>query len=235
MKLSIDLSAQVGTLALRLQLETEGPLVLAGPNGAGKSTALLLLLGVLHPGSGRIALGDEMLFESGRVDLPPEQRRLGYVPQEYALFPHLDVLANVAFGLRGRERGSERADRAHALLASLEIAHLARKRPASLSGGERQRVALARALAPEPRALLLDEPLAALDATARKQVRGFLAERLLSLGLPALVVTHDPEDARALGPRIAVLEQGRLVQQGSLEELRAAPATPFVANFVLRT
>jgi molybdate transport system ATP-binding protein len=221
------LDARIVTRLLDVQLAVGAEtLLLAGPNGAGKSTLLRMLLGIGAPQSGRIALDGRMLWD-GKTNLPPEERRLGYVPQEYALFPHLDVAGNVGFGLRS----SERRERTREVLEALQIAHLSARRVQTLSGGERQRVALARALAPRPHALLLDEPFAALDAQARRQVRSFLSEQLAALRLPALVVSHDPADA-ALGQRIAVMERGRIVQQGTLADLRAAPATPFIAEWV---
>ena len=226
--LELDLEAAVGPLQLRVRLTLPpGPLALVGPNGAGKTSLLRALLGVLGPARGRVALDGAVLLDSSRgVNLPPEERRLGYLPQQFALFPHLSAVENVEFGMPRAEGARDRRARALALLESLALAHLAQRRPGALSGGERQRVALARALAPGPRALLLDEPLAALDVGARRQVRDFLAERLLTL--PALIVTHDAADAEALAGRIAVLEGGALVQVGTAAELRAAPATRFV-------
>jgi molybdate transport system ATP-binding protein len=232
--LTVDVRATIGALPLAVALTTDGgPLIVVGPNGAGKTSALLLALGVLRPAAGRVVLGGDVLFDSATgTDVAAEDRRIGYLPQDYGLFPHLTAAANIEFalGCRGGARSGHR-DRARALLADLEIGALADRRPATLSGGERQRVALARALAIEPRALLLDEPLAALDVGARRAVRGFLAATLARLGLPAIVVTHDAADAVALGDRIAVIESGRLVQTGSLADLRAAPASPFVAAF----
>ena len=235
--LTVDVAGRVGAMELRVALTAaRAPLVLAGPNGAGKTSVLLFVLGVLRPHAGRVAVGERVLFDAGaRIDVPTEERRIGYVPQDYALFPHLTVVENVEFALDcggARLARGPRRDAALALLAELEVAALAGRRPATLSGGERQRVALARALAVSPQALLLDEPLAALDVGARRQVRAFLAGYLARLGLPAIVVTHDPADAFALGERIAVIEAGRLVQVGSADELRAAPASPFVAEFV---
>jgi len=156
------------------------------------------------------------------VDLPPERRSVGLVFQEYALFPHLDVRRNVAFG--GREQVDE-------LLERFGIAHLAAARPGELSGGERQRVALARALARDPAVLLLDEPLSALDAHTRGVVRGELAELLADLRLPTLLVTHDFEDAAMLADRLGVIVDGRILQLGTAAELLAAPADAFVASF----
>jgi molybdate transport system ATP-binding protein len=233
MTLRADLRGSVGPLRLEIRLSLErGTLVLAGPNGSGKTTALLLLLGISRPSDGRVELDGRALFDSSRgVDVAPEQRGLGYVPQDYALFPHLTVQGNVLFGLELRLPRHEAGQRAREMLDHLGLVELAGRRPAELSGGEQQRVALARALATDPRALLLDEPLAALDAGARRSVRAYLAARLHALRIPALVVTHDPADAQALADRIAVLEDGRIVQEGSFEELRANPATPFVAHF----
>ncbi len=220
------LEARIVTGLLDVQLAVGAEtLLIAGPNGAGKSTLLRTLLGIAAPRSGRIALDGRTLWDE-TASLPPEERGLGYVPQAYALFPHLDVAGNVGFGLKRPER----KERTREVLEALQIAHLSARRVQTLSGGEQQRVALARALAPRPRALLLDEPFAALDAQARRQLRQFLSRQLESLRLPALVVSHDPADA-AVGSRIAVMERGRIVQQGALDELRAAPATPFIAEW----
>ena len=216
-----------GLLDLELTVGEE-TVLLAGPNGAGKSTLLRILLGIEAPREGRIALDGRTLFD-GAVNLPPEARRLGYLPQDYALFPHLDVRGNVGFGLRA----DHRASRTQEVLEALQIATLSSRRVQDLSGGERQKVALARALAPHPHALLLDEPFAALDPQARRQLRQFLAAQLQSLRLPALVVSHDPADA-GVGRRIVMMERGRIVQEGTLESLRASPATPFVAEWTAR-
>jgi len=184
---------------------------------------LRAIAGLLRPERGRVALGDETWLDTeARVDLPPERRRVGLVFQEYALFPHLTVRANVAFG--GRDRVDE-------LLERFGIAGLAGARPGAISGGERQRVALARALARDPGVLLLDEPLSALDAHTRRRVRGELRDVLGELGLPTLIVTHDFEDATSLADRVGVLVDGRLLQVGSPSELVAAPADAFVAGF----
>ncbi|GAC1340445.1 MAG: hypothetical protein NVSMB23_10760 [Myxococcales bacterium] len=234
--LQVDLEGSAGGFALSFSLRAApGPLLVAGPNGAGKTSLIALLLGTLRPRSGRLALGGRVLFDAAEgIDLPPEERGLGYVPQHFALFPHRSALGNVAFGVECRRPRLPRDEierRALHLLEALEVGHTASRLPRTLSAGERQRVALARALAAEPRALLLDEPLASLDAGVRETVRAFLARRLARLDLPALVVTHDPADAAALGDRIAIVEEGRVVQQGSLDELLARPATAFAAGF----
>jgi molybdate transport system ATP-binding protein len=183
---------------------------------------LRAVAGLVRPDAGSVALGEEVWFDRTRgVDRPPEARAVGFVFQDYALFPHLSVRGNVAFG--GRARVDE-------LLERLGIAQLARARPRDLSGGERQRVGLARALAREPEVLLLDEPLSALDAHTRAVVRVELAALLRELGLPTLLVTHDFEDAAALADRIGVLLDGRLLQVGTAVELVDAPADPFVAS-----
>ena len=230
--LELRITRRIGPLDLRIDLSMGSEtLLVAGPNGAGKSSLLRLLLGVVRPDAGRIALNGDVLFDADLgIDVPPEERALAYVPQDYALFPHLDVLRNATFGLAALDR-RERVRRATAWLERLGAGHLLARYPAVLSGGERQRVALARALARTPRALLLDEPFASLDPVARQELRASLAGWLREWRLPALVVSHDPADA-ALADRIAVIERGRLVQQGTLEELRRAPGTGFVAGLI---
>jgi molybdate transport system ATP-binding protein len=206
-------------LALSVGRET---VALVGPSGAGKTTVLRAVAGLRHPDKGRIALGERSWFDSERrIDLPPEERMVGLVFQEYALFPHLTVRGNVAFG------GAARVDD---LLERFHIAGLAAEKPAALSGGERQRVALARALARDPAVLLLDEPLAALDAHTRSVVRDELQELLRQLGLPTLLVTHDFRDASALADRIGVVVAGELRQLGTADELVEHPADPFVVS-----
>lgn len=230
------LAGRRGALELRAELTVpDGPLVLVGPNGAGKTSLLLMLLGVLAPARGRIQLGERALFDAERgVNVPVEGRQLGYVPQDYALFPHLSVRQNVEFALGCTPECTrlELAERSRQVLAELDLSALAERPATALSGGEKQRVALARALSVRPRALLLDEPLAAFDVHARRATRTFLSRYLAELRLPTIVVTHDAADARALGKRIAVLEAGQLVQAGTWAELEAQPASPFVAEFV---
>jgi len=229
-------TGRIGGLALAFDLEASaGPLAVVGPNGAGKTSLLLMLLGVLRPESGSIVLGERVLFDGAAgVDVPVEGRELGYVPQEYALFPHLSVRQNIEFALRCRAglTPGEVEPRTAQVLAELKLSALGERRVTALSGGEKQRVALARALSVRPRALLLDEPLAAFDIAARRQTRAFLADYLGRLELPTIVVTHDAADARALAARMVVLEAGRIVQTGSWAELEARPASAFVAEFV---
>ncbi|XAY05717.1 ABC transporter [Paraconexibacter sp. AEG42_29] len=194
-----------------------------GPSGAGKTTVLRALAGLRTADAGHVRLGEAVWFDAAaRVDLPPEQRSVGLVFQEYALFPHMTVAANVAFA-----RGAAPVP----LLERFGIAHLAGAKPAGLSGGERQRVALARALAREPAVLLLDEPLAALDTHTRSAVRDELDELLGGLAIPTVLVTHDFRDAAVLADRVAVIVDGRIRQVGSPAELLADPADAFVASF----
>lgn len=214
----------------------DDPIVLIGPNGAGKTTLLLMMLGAIPARSGYLEAGGAVLYDSARsIAVPIEDRRIGYVPQSSALFGHLTVRQNVAFAAKSAasaETRGEREERAEGLLDELGLRALADRPARALSGGEGQRVAIARALAMRPRALLLDEPLGALDATARAEVRAYFASYVRLLGLPTVVVSHAPEDARALGGRVAVMEAGRVVQTASWEELEAAPATAFAAAFV---
>jgi molybdate transport system ATP-binding protein len=231
------LQARVGALTIDVDLEAgAGPLVVVGPNGAGKTSLLSLLLGVLPAHGGRVQLGGDVLFDAAAgVEIPVEARRIGYVPQDFALFPHLTVRGNIDFALASASPTTprdERARRAEAVLRELSLDSIADRRPSTLSGGEKQRAALARALSVQPRALLLDEPLAALDIHARREVRTFLSTYLRALSVPTIVVTHDPEDAQSLGTRVAVLEAGRIVQLGSWAELHARPATPFIEELL---
>ncbi len=213
-----------------LMVEAGSPLALVGPSGAGKSTVLAAIAGLHEPRRGRISCGGVNWLDSGASkSLAPEQRRCGYVFQGYALFGHLSARRNVAYGLGHLPRRERRAA-ATALLGRFGVAALAEAKPGDLSGGERQRVALARALGSRPRALLLDEPLAALDATTRAAARRELIELIGEAGVPSILVTHDFTEASALAGRVAVIESGRIVQSDSPGELAARPATSFVAE-----
>jgi molybdate transport system ATP-binding protein len=227
-----DLETGAGTFRLRaaLRVDSGRTLVLFGASGSGKTLLLRSLAGIHGPVQGRVELDGVTLLDSARgVEVPPQARRLGYVPQSYALFPHLTVSENVAFGLR-HLRPADRRRRVDALLESLQLGGLAGRRPAQLSGGQQQRVALARALAPEPRLLLLDEPFAALDAPLRRLLRRELQTLHHRFGFALLFVTHDLGDACALGDRIAVVDAGRIVQVGTPEEILYRPAGPVVAR-----
>jgi molybdate transport system ATP-binding protein len=232
--LDVDVGGSAGALAIDVAFSAsaDAPLLLVGPNGAGKTTALMMILGALAPARGRVSLDGAALFDrASGVDVPVERRRIGFVPQRYALFPHLDVLGNVAYGVRASSR-DERETRAREALAELDASALAARPPAQLSGGEMQRVALARALAGRPRALLMDEPLAALDVSVRRDTRRFLADRLRALAIPTVLVTHDLADAEALDGDIVVIETGAVAQRGRIVDLVARPQTEFVRQFV---
>ncbi|HXF98542.1 MAG TPA: ABC transporter ATP-binding protein [Gaiellaceae bacterium] len=211
-------------VAVDLTVDEGETFALVGPSGAGKTTVLRVAGGLLRPQRGLVTLQGSVLLDTERgLDVPPERRRVGYLFQEYALFPHLDVAGNVRFGARDRRR-------VPALLERLRIADLAHAPVGQLSGGERQRVALARALAREPAYLLLDEPLSALDAHTRARVRGELRDLLAEERLPTVLVTHDFEDAAMLAERIGVIAAGRIVQVGTPSDLVATPLDPFVAS-----
>jgi molybdate transport system ATP-binding protein len=206
---------------LEVSLAVAGTVALVGPSGAGKSTVLSAIAGLVRPSGGAIRCGEETWYGDG-VFLPPERRSVGLVFQDYALFPHLTVRENVEYARRHA---------ADAYLERFGIGHLRDAKPATLSGGERQRVALARALARDPAILLLDEPLAALDAHTRVEVRTELQQLLAGLEIPTLLVTHDFEDAAALASQVGVIVEGRLRQTGTPTDLVARPADPFVASF----
>jgi ABC-type sulfate/molybdate transport systems ATPase subunit len=225
--LDLDITSELRSIRVALTLAVGDEVVaLVGPSGAGKTTVLRAVAGLHRPDRGRIACGGTAWFagqdgDAPTVDLAPERRSVGYVPQHHALFGHLTVRENVAFS------GADAAT-VSSLLHRLGIARLAAERPARLSGGERQRVALARALARQPQALLLDEPLAALDAHTRRVVRDELAAELRAFAIPTLLVTHDFSDAAALADRVAVIVDGTLRQLAAPAELLTAPADRFV-------
>jgi molybdate transport system ATP-binding protein len=221
--LDLDIRVPLRSFELRARLSVGSEtLALVGPSGAGKTTILRAIAGLERQARGRIALGEELWLDDARgIDRPPDRRSVGLVFQEYALFPHMSVRANVAFG--GRARTGE-------LMERLGIAQLADQRPGAISGGERQRVAVARALARDPGVLLLDEPLAALDAHTRTAVREQLADVLAGLAIPTLLVTHDFADAAALADRVGVVLDGRLHQLGTPTELIEHPSDAFVAS-----
>ena len=208
---------------LRLSLDVRSTVALVGPSGAGKTTVLRAVAGLLRPQSGRITATESVWFDGERgVFLPPDRRRVGLVFQDYALFPHMTVRQNIEYSRRHT---------ADEYLERFDIAHLEHAHPVNLSGGERQRVALARALARDPDVLLLDEPLSALDAHTKADVRSELQQFLAGLQIPVLLVTHDFDDAAALADRIGVIVDGQLRQIGTPAELVAHPSDPFVASF----
>jgi len=236
MSLSAHLELQLGTLALDVDLDVQPGelLALLGPNGAGKSTVLRCLAGLAPLDSGRIAL-DDLVVDDPASDtfVEPEERSVGFVFQNYLLFEHMSVLENVAFGLRARKTPKALARRAaREWLDRVGLAEYARQRPSALSGGQAQRAALARALATNPRLLLLDEPLAALDAGTRGSVRRDLRRYLATFDGMRILVTHDPVDAYALADRVAILDAGKVVQTGTLAEVTAHPRSRYVADLV---
>jgi molybdate transport system ATP-binding protein len=208
----------------------DGVVVLFGPSGAGKSLTLQCLAGLVRPDAGRIVVNGRTFFDGAAgVHLPPQARRLGYVFQGYALFPHLTVAENLAFGLRHRPRADRRA-RAAAVLERLGLGGLEGRYPRELSGGQQQRVALGRALASDPEVLLLDEPLSALDAPLRRQLREELGRLIREWGKTVVLVTHDLAEAYQLGDRLVVYEAGRVVQAAPKDELLLRPASETVAR-----
>ncbi len=204
-------------------------LALLGPSGSGKTTLLRMLAGFERPDAGRVAIEGENV-----TAVPPARRRVGMVFQHYALFPHLDVGENVAFGLAGSGERATVDGKVRDALALVDLAGFERRKVHELSGGQQQRVALARALAPAPRVLALDEPLSNLDPSLRERTRRELRQLVKRIGITAVFVTHEQEEAFDLGDRIAVLQAGRLEQVGTPEDLYERPASLFVGMFVGR-
>ncbi len=236
MSLAARVEVRRGALDLAVDLAVADGEVLAvlGPNGAGKSTVLRVLAGLLRPDGGRVAVGPAVWDDvAAGVHVPPHERRLGILFQDHLLFPHLSVTDNVAFGLRTRgvRRAAARAA-AGDWLARVGIAELGDRRPGRLSGGQAQRAALARALVGDPAVLLLDEPLSALDARTRLTVRAELRRHLAEFRGSTVLVTHDPVDAMALADRVAVVEDGAVVQAGTPAEVARRPRTDYVARLV---
>jgi iron(III) transport system ATP-binding protein len=219
------------TVALRgadLTVYEHELLALLGPSGCGKTTMLRLIAGFEHPDAGVIRLRDR-LVASPAQSLPPERRRVSMVFQDFALFPHLNVAANVAFGL---PRGVDRSARVASLLALVQLGGLEARMPHQLSGGQQQRVALARALASEPDLLLLDEPFSNLDPSVRAEVRREVRDLIRSVGITAIFVTHDQEEALSLAGRVAVMMEGVVLQTGTPIEIYARPVSRAVGEFV---
>lgn len=231
---TVSLSKAAFDLDVSLSIRTGETVALLGPNGAGKTTLLRALAGLEPLVAGSVVLDGQVLDDAATgIHLAPERRPIGVMFQQDLLFPHLSALDNVAFGMRNR--GRSRADarrRARQWLGRFGLAERQRARPDELSGGEAQRVALARALAVEPRLLLLDEPLAALDASTRVEVRRELRQHLASFDGARLLITHDPLEAMALAERLVVLEAGHVVQSGSASQIRAHPRSRYVADLV---
>lgn len=234
MSLQAELQLTRGALELDAAIEARAgeTVALVGRNGAGKTTLLLALAGLVPLERGRVVLAGEVLEDpSAGLNVPTELRRIGLLFQDYLLFQHMSVLENIAFGLRATTKSKPEArTRAHQWLERMELASYANERPSSLSGGQAQRVALARALAAGPKLLLLDEPLAAIDAMDRAPLRRSLIAHLDRFEGARIVVTHDPVEAVLLGEVMVVLEDGRVIQTGSAEELRRRPRSAYVAE-----
>ncbi len=236
MSLQAAVGLRRGTLDLDVELvvASSGVVVLLGPNAAGKTTLLRALAGLVPLERGRVTLDDVVLEDPvAGLRVPTERRPIGVVFQDYLLFPHMTALENVAFGLRSRGAGRGAArESALGMLERVGLADLAAAKPRALSGGQAQRVALARALATDPRLLLLDEPLSAMDAGARAELRRGLSRHLAAYEGTCLVITHDPIEAMTLGDKLIVLEAGRVVQAGSPEELSSHPRSRYVADLL---
>ncbi len=207
---------------------------LLGPSGSGKTTLLRAVAGLEQPHEGRILIGDRGVFDGAKaIELPAEVRNLGLVFQSYALWPHKTVFDNVAYGLKLRDVGrAESAERVAKVLEQLGLGELGQRFPHQLSGGQQQRVAIARALVYNPPVILLDEPLSNLDAKLREEARAFLRELIVRLGLSALVVTHDQNEAMAMSDRILLLNNGVIEQQGTPQQMYGSPSTLFTAEFM---
>jgi len=228
--LEADLDLPERGVGLALSVAPGETCALIGPNGAGKSSVLEAVIGIIAPARGRVVLNGRTLVGPG-VAVPIHRRRVGWLAQRPLLFDHLNVADNVAFGLAAGRHGRHQARlRAVAELGLVGAAELSDRRPAQLSGGQAQRVAVARCLAAEPDALLLDEPLAAIDVQGADEIRGLLAHRLAELVLPVLLVTHDLIDLWRLADRVLVLEQGRIVEQGAVADVLRRPRSGFLAS-----
>ena len=234
--LSVQVAKRLGGFELEATLSAgdRSVMVLVGESGSGKTTLLRLLAGLVQPDRGRIAVDGATWFDSTtRVSWPAAERAIGYVPQDYALFPHMSAARNVAFGLRALGMSASAAmARAGLMLERLGISALANRRPGEMSGGQHQRVAIARAIVLEPRLLLLDEPLSALDVQTRRATRGELRRLLAELPCTTIYVTHNPSEALGFGDAITVLEAGRISQSGTRDELMRHPRSPYVAEFL---
>jgi molybdate transport system ATP-binding protein len=226
-KLDVDFSVTVGAFRLAVHFTTSaGITALFGPSGAGKTLTLRCIAGLTNPAAGRIVIGDHPLFDSAAgIDLSPRSRNVGLLFQQYALFPHLSVERNIAFGIHHLPR-DRRRERVSELLQLVGLDGFHTRRPAQLSGGQQQRVALARALAPRPRLLLLDEPFSAVDFRVRRRLRAELLRIHNATGTPMLLVTHDLAEVRHLSDSLVLLDQGSVLQAGPTAEVLREPASP---------
>ena len=209
--LSVDITKNLPDFSLSLRFSIERDiLVLFGPSGCGKTTTLRSIAGLLQPDGGRIVYDGEVFFDAaGKIFIPPRQRRIGYMFQDFALFPHMTVYRNIWYGVRNHDQEAQKMY--EKLTSLLKIGHLAKRSPGQLSGGEKQRVALARALMAQPKILLLDEPLSSLDTETRREVRNELREMQRIWNIPFILVTHDPDEARFLGDQVLYMQKGRQI------------------------
>jgi molybdate transport system ATP-binding protein len=222
--LSVDVEKRLGAFQLAARLEAEGGVTaLFGPSGAGKTSIINMIAGLIAPDRGRIMYRGRLLFDAaGKVNLPPYRRRFGYVFQDGRLFPHLTVRGNLEYGRRMYRLKRDAAE-LERVIAMLDIGHLLDRRPGKLSGGERQRVAIGRALLMRPQLLLLDEPLASLDAARKAEIMPYLERLRDEAGVPMLYVSHQADDARRLATAVVRVEAGRVAAVGGLELLTPAP------------
>jgi iron(III) transport system ATP-binding protein len=233
---SVERDGHVLLERVDLQVAAGSTLALTGPSGSGKTTLLRAIVGLEAPNQGNIAVLGRTVSASGRIHVPPEDRRIAIVFQDLGLWPHMSVGNHLRFALSAqRVPKAEHAGRVQRMLRSVGLEGRDQQRPATLSGGERQRLAIARALVTEPSILLLDEPLSNLDIVLKDELMTLLSKLLASKGITAILVTHDPQEALALTREFAVLERGRIVQRGNITEYARSAATPFVRALVLRT
>ena len=229
--LAVDIEVELDDFMLEVKFNSgQERLVLFGPSGAGKSTLLKTIAGLFKAEQGLIQLNGRSLYDSARgVSLPPQARRIGYVPQQYALFPHLTIAQNIAYGIpAGRQADlDQRVDR---WVRLMRLENQAERKPGEVSGGQQQRVALARAMASEPELLLLDEPFAALDQVLRNHLREEIRRVSEQFGLPMIIVTHDPLEAYSISESVVVLHEGRVLQQGEREEVFSLPQDPWAGT-----
>lgn len=232
-KVTKSYGAKVVIQETTLTLESGNLTTLLGPSGCGKTTLLRMIAGLETPDSGTIYLGDKCVFSSEKkINIPPEKRGLGFVFQDFALWPHMSVFENVAFGLRTSGKTKNLEEKVKNALHAVQLDDFAERYPHQLSGGQQQRVAFARAIVIEPECILFDEPLSALDALLREQMRGELRNLVTKRGITAVFVTHDQMEAMSMSDKIAVLSGGVVEQYDTPEEIYSAPKTEFVARFV---